>query len=449
MFSFKKKYLVILIVVFVLIFFGLWNVVREGYDKQDKTILFLKKIIPTKLARKVRDTVFIIPELKEKNKFLNLQVEKYEQGLQGKLFKEEIIESNSKKKFTVKKFFLPFPRLDIRLGWAATENSKRAHYLEVIDDKVLVISGLGQTIFFYKQNINKKKLNQIEIKNNIKNFLENNDYELIGIRDLFVEDDYVYISIQHKDNKGFTVNVYRARLNFKELQFKPFFITDEYWQEYNVFSGGRIEGFKDNKILFSTGYSYVKLAAQDKDSLLGKIISIDKSTKKHQLISMGHRNPQGLFYVENLNLIINTEHGPKGGDEINLNFIKKNEIPNYGWDISSYGVEYDGTKYKDSHSAHGFVEPFKYYTPSIGISELVYLPSKENLDGKKYLFVSSLRAASIYKIEVNDEFNKIINEDRIFFKETRIRDLEFDEGLGVFFILFETTPSIGILYSKN
>jgi len=448
MFSFKKKYLVILIVVFVLIFFGLWNVVREGYDKQDKTILFLKKIIPTKLARKVRDTVFIIPELKEKNKFLNLQVEKYEQGLQGKLFKEEIIESNSKKKFTVKKFFLPFPRLDVRLGWAATENSKRAHYLEVIDDKVLVISGLGQTIFFYKQNINKKKLNQIEIKNNIKNFLKNNDYELIGIRDLFVEDDYVYISIQHKDNKGFTVNVYRARLNFKELQFKPFFITDEYWQEYNVFSGGRIEGFKDNKILFSTGYSHVKLAAQDKDSLLGKIISIDKSTKKHQLISMGHRNPQGLFYVENLNLIINTEHGPKGGDEINLNFIKENEIPNYGWDISSYGVEYDGTKYKDSHSEHGFIEPFKYYTPSIGISELVYLPSKKNLDGKNYLFVSSLRAASIYKIEINNEFSQIINEDRIFFKEERIRDIEYDEKLGVLFILFEYTPSIGILKIK-
>jgi glucose/arabinose dehydrogenase len=336
----------------------------------------------------------------------------------------------------------------MRLGWAATENSKRAHYLEVVDDKVLVISGLGQTIFFYKQNINKKKLNQIEIKNNIKNFLKNNDYELIGIRDLFVEDDYVYISIQHKDNKGFTVNVYRARLNFKELQFKPFFITDEYWQEYNVFSGGRIEGFKDNKILFSTGYSHVKLAAQDKDSLLGKIISIDKSTKKHQLISMGHRNPQGLFYVENLNLIINTEHGPKGGDEINLNFIKENEIPNYGWDISSYGVEYDGTKYRDSHSEHGFIEPFKYYTPSIGISELVYLPSKKNLDGKNYLFVSSLRAASIYKIEINNEFSQIINEDRIFFKEERIRDIEYDEKLGVLFVLFEYTPSIGILKIK-
>jgi len=444
-----KKVFLILTFIFFICVVSFWKIVNEGYDRQNKIILFIKKIIPSQIARKVESTIFMIPNLKKNNYLLDMQVKKYEQGLAGNLFREQSVVSSNKKNYYIKEFFLPFKRLDIKLGWAATENSKRAHYLEIVNDKVLVISGLGQTIYFSKENINTKSLNQKEIKNNILSYLNQNNYKLIGIRDLFVEDNYVYISLQHKDKKGFTINVYRAELNFEELKFKPFFITDEYWQEYNVFSGGRIERFKDNKILFSIGYSYVKLAAQDKDSLLGKIISIDKNTKKHELISMGHRNPQGLSYVENLNLIINTEHGPKGGDEINFNFIKKNEIPNYGWDISSYGVEYDGTKYRDSHSEHGFVEPFKYYTPSIGISELVYLPSRKNLDGKKYLFVSSLRAASIYKIEINDEFSQIINEDRIFFKEQRLRDLEFDEKLGVFFILFEKTPSIGILYSKN
>jgi glucose/arabinose dehydrogenase len=445
----KKKFFLVLTFIFFICVVSFWKIVDKGYDRQNKIILFIKKIIPSKIAREVESKIFMIPNLKKKNYLLDIQVKKYEQGLEGNLFREQSIVSSNKKNYYIKEFFLPFKRLDIKLGWAATENSKRAHYLEIVNDKVLVISGLGQTIYFSKENINNKSLNQKEIKNNILSYLNQNNYELVGIRDLFVEDNYVYISLQHKDTKGFTINVYRAALNFEELQFKPFFITNEYWQEYNVFSGGRIESFKDNKILFSIGYSYVKLAAQDKNSFLGKIISIDKSTKKHELISMGHRNPQGLFYVENFNLIINTEHGPRGGDEINLNFIKKNEIPNYGWDISSYGVEYDGTKYRDSHSAHGFVEPFKYYTPSIGISELVYLPSNKNLDGKKYLFVSSLRAASIYKIEIDDEFRQITNEDRIFFKEQRLRDLEFDEKLGVFFILFETTPSIGILYSKN
>ena len=436
----KKKILLIVASLFLICFISFWAIVSGGYDKQNKTILFIKKIIPSHLARKVRDTVFIIPSLKEKNRILSLQVEKYEQGLNGKLFDEETIESNNKKKFNIKKFFLPFPRLDINLGWAATENSKRAHYLEIVKDKVLVISGLGQTIYFQKQNINQNELQQIEIKNNINDFLKEKKYELIGIRDLFFEDGYVYISLQHKDMKGFTINIYRAELNFKNLIFKPFFITNEYWEKYNVFSGGRIETYKDNKILFSIGYSDIKSAAQKKDSLLGKIISIDKKSSQYEMISIGHRNPQGLYYYKDSNMIINTEHGPKGGDEVNINPQNFNEIPNYGWDIASYGSPYSGKdNFKKSHSKYGFIEPFKNYNPSIGISEILYLAEKNNL------YVSSLRAGSIYIIETNDELNKIIKEDRIFFNEQRIRDIEYDHEFDVFFILFDLTPSIGIL----
>ena len=68
---------------------------------------------------------------------------------------------------------------------------------------------------------------------------------------------------------------------------------------------------------------------------------------------------------------------------------------------------------------------------------------------KNNLYVSSLRAGSIYIIEIDSEFTKIIEEDRIFFQEQRIRDIEFDDELGVFFLLFEFTPSIGILYPSN
>ena len=112
--------------------------------------------------------------------------------------------------------------------------------------------------------------------------------------------------------------------------------------------------------------------------------------------------------------MINTEHGPKGGDEININFQKDEKIPNFGWDVSSYGTAYDGTDpYKKSHTKYGFIEPFKYYTPSIGISQMVYMPTNLNLDKERYFFVSSLRAGSIYVIKINDEFNKILDEDRI------------------------------------
>jgi len=440
----KKLLLLTFAGFFFILSISFWAITNKGYDRQNEVILFIKKILPSHLARKIRETIFIIPNLQERNKILNLQVKKYEQGYEGSLYKEQNIQSSAKKNYLIKEFFLPFPRLDIRLGWAASENSKRAHYLEIIDDKVLVISGLGQTIYFNKNNINNKKLEQKEIKNNINSYLKSKNYELIGIRDLFIEDNYVYVSIQHKDSKGFTINIYKAKLNFEELNFKPFFIINEYWPAYNVFSGGRIETYKDNKILFSIGFSGVKSAAQDKNSFLGKIISINKKTSEFDLVSLGHRNPQGLFYIKSSNAIVNTEHGPKGGDEININFQEYDDIPNYGWDVASYGVPYSGKDtLKKSHSKYGFIEPFKNYNPSIGISEILFLPKKNNF------YVSSLRAGSIYKIEVDDKINEIISEERIFFKEQRIRDIEFDKDNEVFFILFEFTPSIGILYPKN
>ena len=72
------------------------------------------------------------------------------------------------------------------------------------------------------------------------------------------------------------------------------------------------------------------------------------------------------------------------------------------------------------------------------------MPNKFNADNKKYLYVTSLRAGSIYVIQVNENFNKILDEDRIYFQQ-RIRDIEYDEENDLFFLLFEYTPSIGVL----
>ena len=447
----NKKVIILIIILLCIVFAGLWNVVSEGYDRQNKTILFLKKFIPTKVSRKVRDIIFLIPDLKERNKFLSIQVQKYEQNLNGELFNEEIVLSKvNKKEYLLKEFFLPFPRLDTRLGWAATTNSLRAHHFAIIEDDVVVISGEGKTIYFKKNNILNDKLNQIEISNNIQNILDQNNFKLIGIRDLFVEEKKIYISLIFKNFKGLSINAYRADLNFEKLNFELFLASNEYWDRYNVYSGGRFSTYKDNKVLFTIGYSAVNKAAQQLDSLLGKIISIDKLTSEHEIISMGHRNPQGLFYIKDLNIIINTEHGPKGGDEININFLENDKIPNFGWDVSSYGTNYDGTDpYKKSHAEYGFVEPFKYYTPSIGISQMVYMPNNLKFENGKYLFVTSLRAGSIYIIKVNDKFDKILDEDRIYFLEQRIRDIEYDKENNVFFLLFESTPSIGILKLDN
>tara|TARA_Y100000389_G_scaffold148503_1_gene147632 strand:+ start:346 stop:1689 length:1344 start_codon:yes stop_codon:yes gene_type:complete len=442
----KKILALFVITIFISLSFVFWNIVSSGYDRQNKIILTIKKIIPSHLARSIKKTIFFIPDLKEKNRVLELQVKKFEQGLNGELFKENTLLTSKKKRFEIKEFFLPFPRLDLRLGWAATENSRRAHYLEIIKDKVLVISGLGQTIYFDKKNINSKILNQKEILNNIKKYLELKNYQLIGIRDLFYDDGYVYISLQHKDINGYTINIYRAEYNLENLEFKPFFITNEYWRNYNVFSGGRLESFKDNKILFSIGFSKNYSAPQNKNSFLGKIISIDKTNREYELISYGHRNPQGLLYLKDKNIIVNTEHGPFGGDEINLNFINdKSKEKNFGWPIASLGKPYPGEAdifdeknwLTKTHEENGFLSPLRSFSPAIGISEIVFLKNK--------FYVSSLRAGSIYILDMSKNFKKINSEERLFFKEQRIRDIEYDPELELFLAIFSYTPSIAVI----
>ena len=444
--KFKVFFLVFLFLGLISFIFG-WSVVYGNYDKQNKIILFVKKFIPSSIARKIRDTVFFIPDVITLNKDLSLQVTKYEQGYEGQLFEEKNINIFDAK-YNFKNFFLPFKRLDVRKGYENKENTYRAHYLEVLEDKVLVLSGLGQTIYFDKKNINKPKLNQIEIKNNLLDLIEKENLEFYGVRDLLVSNNLVYISVIIKDFKGYTFHIYKSELNFKELSFEILFKINDFF-DWSVSSGGRIEEFKDDKILFSLGYSNVIGAAQDPNRMLGKIISIDLKNGDYKIISMGHRNPQGLTYLKEKNLIINSEHGPKGGDEINFNYFDENKTPNYGWDIVSYGIEYDGTDpYKRPHKEYGFIEPFKVFETSIGISEVAYLSKDENILSNT-LIASSLRAGSLYFLNVKEDLSKIIKEYRVNFGNQRIRDLKYDEIEKKLYILFELTPSIGILDLNN
>ena len=130
---------------------------------------------------------------------------------------------------------------------------------------------------------------------------------------------------------------------------------------------------------------------------------------------------------------------------MNNNSIEKN----FGWPISSTGKPYPGERdlfkkknwLTKTHEQNGFIAPVKSFSPAIGISELHFA----NKTDMKILFVSSLRAGSIYIFNFDNSLKKILKEDRLFFKEQRIRDLEYDPELGVFFVLFEYTPSIGIL----
>lgn len=441
----KKLFIGLLLIIFILffyLFFQVSNIVRGGYDQQNKIIEITKSIIPNHYIKKIKKNLFFISNLRARNEYLEMQVKKFEQGLKGEKFKSEIIEFNSEK-YKIEYFFTPFKRLDVKKGWNAETNSLRAHYAEINNDKIFLISGEGQTIFFNKKNLFKENLSFQNLRNNINEILKKDNSKLIGIRDLFFFDDKILISMMTENQRGVTIDLYIANLNYDKITFEIFFESGEYWEKYNVFSGGRIEKFNEDEILFAIGYAHKKDVSQQLDSLLGKIIKINLSSKNHEIISIGHRNPQGLKYLDKYNIIINSEHGPKGGDEININKLKGDKnIKNYGWDLASYGTAYDGTDpYKKSHSKYGFEEPSIYYTPSIGISEIVYMENNSFCE-KKCLWTSSLRANSLYLIDINDDFKKFSSKGRIFLKNNRIRDIDYDKDLDLIILMSENIPAI-------
>ena len=219
--------------------------------------------------------------------------------------------------------------------------------------------------------------------------------------------------------------------------------------------------YKNNKILFSVGDYKFRDHAQDKSNVFGKIISIDVNTKKYEIISVGHRNPQGLYYDAQNNIIFSTEHGPQGGDEININTNPGGKVENYGWPISSYGEHYGGTilernkslyekapLYK-SHKDYGFTEPLKYFTPSIAISEIIEIPFEYNKIEKKQFFVGAMGNdphkghMSIHHFIISDD-NTIFKHNIIPLNE-RIRDMIYVKEINKIFLFLESTTSIGVL----
>ena len=222
--------------------------------------------------------------------------------------------------------------------------------------------------------------------------------------------------------------------------------------EFNAHqSGGRINEYDDENIILTTGEFRSRYLAQDIQSTFGKVIKINVNNLNTEVLSLGHRNPQGLYFDKKNNFIISTEHGPQGGDEINLNDLENKKTKNYGWPISSYGEHYGGKndelnvkkylKYPllKSHTENNFIEPIKYFVPSIGISEISKIKNNDN-----YL-LSSLRDRSIYTFKINN--NKNIKEFNRFQLGERVRDFVIINDEILFFL--EETASIIIIKTED
>ncbi len=344
----------------------------------------------------------------------------------------------------------------------ATKNG--SFFYAKINENILYLKPLNS-------NISDFLIKRFEEKNASINYFNPFTISKLGIKDIHVDNTILYVSYIEYDNQGgYNTGILKAEisdyLNFSKFYSPRNFISSSNREFYPVQSGGRIVNYKKDSLLFSVGEFRDRMSAQNPETDNGKIIAIDKNNSGSRVLSLGHRNPQGLDYSKNFDYVISTEHGPAGGDEVNLNIDTEN-IKNFGWPISSYGIHYsniaartdshggdkdrvikDSPLYKN-HSKYGFVEPLIYWEINPAVSEIRIINEDKNYGE---FVLSSLGNGSISRPNsqslLHYKFNKKTYETELLNKisvNERVRDIAYDKNSNILYYVGESSGVIGFV----
>jgi glucose/arabinose dehydrogenase len=186
-------------------------------------------------------------------------------------------------------------------------------------------------------------------------------------------------------------------------------------------AAGRMAVIDPESVYLTTGdLGFSRIADKSARGWLGGVFKVRRDSV--QQISSGHRNPQGIV-LSGKSLYI-SEHGPRGGDELNL--IKEGK--DYGWPFVTYGQAYGGGDYvkpRNPGTHEGFEKPLHYWVPSVAPTELSQLPKSQNWEGLKgNLVMGTLAEESLFFIELVKP--RVVGKVQKYFIGERIRDLEIN-----------------------
>ncbi len=260
-----------------------------------------------------------------------------------------------------------------------------------------------------------------------------------GLMDIELHPDYknngwIYISYASPDGDGDGTNtaIMRCKLQNNTLVEKQILYKASPNSKRGQHFGSRIEFDNDGYLFFSIGERGNRdVNPQNINRDCGKIYRLhddgripvdnpfvkDRNAKK-AIYSYGHRNPQGMILHPQTGELWTHEHGPRGGDEINI--IKSGK--NYGWPLVSYGINYSGTKFTDNKSLPGMEQPIHYWVPSIAPSGMAFITSDIYPDWKGNLLVGSLKFQYLNRCVLSN--NKIIKEEKLIEGLGRVRSIK-------------------------
>lgn len=235
-----------------------------------------------------------------------------------------------------------------------------------------------------------------------------------GLLDVMIHPSYsrnqiVFISYAGRSAQGYGTEVVRARLNGPRLTDVQKIFEAVPKTRGGQHFGSRLLWGKDDKLYITLGDRNMKEEAQNPRTHLGSIIRINEDgsvpednpfygheSYRPEIFSYGHRNVQGIALHPQTGEIWAHEHGPKGGDEVNI--VKKGL--NYGWPTVTYGVDYSGFKISDKTSAPDMQDPVLHWTPSIAPSGMMFYTGDQFPEWKGDLFVGALVQTHLRRVHL-------------------------------------------------
>ncbi len=255
-----------------------------------------------------------------------------------------------------------------------------------------------------------------------------------GLLDIELHPDYanngwLYLSYSKPGQGGAGTTIVRAKLNGNALTDMQELFSAQPFTDSDIHFGSRIAFDEQGYMFFSSGERGTMSNAQTLENHLGKILRlrddgsvpddnpfVNTPGAKPEIWSYGHRNPQGLIFDKENGILYDHEHGPRGGDELNI--IEKGK--NYGWPAITYGINYDGTPITDKTSMEGMEQPVTYYVPSIAPCGMAKVTSDKYPGWKDNILIGALVLTHISRVELGAEVKK----EKLLDKMARFRAIE-------------------------
>jgi aldose sugar dehydrogenase len=258
-----------------------------------------------------------------------------------------------------------------------------------------------------------------------------------GLFEVMLDPEYessgwIYLSLAHGTARANSTRVVRAKLDGMALRDVEVLFTATPTRNTPVHFGGRMAFLADGTLVVGLGDGYnFREDAQKLDSHTGSIVRIQRdgsvpednpfagrAEARPEIYSYGHRNVQGLVFDAESGRLWAHEHGPRGGDELNLILPGRN----YGWPVATFGVDYSGARITPHTSRPGMEAPRVNWTPSIAPAGMTLYRGDQFPAWQGNLFVTALVAREVRRIALDGE--RVVEQARLFGEiGERLRDI--------------------------